>query len=64
MEAEPEVDGRAPLEAWRSWARLIRKVYELDSLLCPRCGGTMRVIAVIEWPAVIRPVLDHLGILR
>ena len=64
VEPTPEVDARAPLEVLRSWARLIRGVYELDPLLCPRCGGTMRVIAVIEQPAVIRQILDHLGILR
>jgi len=28
--------------------------YEVDLLLCPRCGGCMRVIAVIDQPAVIR----------
>jgi Putative transposase len=39
---------RAPLESRRSWARLLRQVYAVDPLLCPRCGGTMRVIAVIE----------------
>jgi len=43
---------RAPLEVRRSWARLIRQVYEVDRLLCPQCGGTMKVIAVIERPAV------------
>ena len=25
-----------------SWARLIHKVYEVDPLVCPRCGGEMR----------------------
>jgi hypothetical protein len=45
-------EARAPLEVRRSWARLIRQVYEVDPLLCSRCGGTMKVIAVIERPAV------------
>jgi len=45
---------RAPLEVRRSGARLLRQVYEVDPLLCPRCGGTMRVIAVIKRPAVVR----------
>jgi hypothetical protein len=36
------------MEVWRSWARLIRKVYGVDQLLCAGCGGTMRVIAVVE----------------
>jgi len=26
---------------------MIRKVYEVDPLLCPKCGGKMRVIAFI-----------------
>jgi hypothetical protein len=29
-------------------------VYEVDPLYCPRCGGAMRVFAVIEQPDVIR----------
>ncbi len=61
-EPAPEGDTRAPLEARRSWARLIRKVYEVDPLLCARCGGTMKIIAVIERPAVVRQILDHLGL--
>ena len=38
------------------------QVYEVDPLLCPRCGGTMKVVAVIERPAVVRQILDHLGL--
>jgi len=41
----PAGDTWAPLETQRSWARLIRL----------RCGGTMRIIAVIERPADPRP---------
>ena len=29
------------------WARLIRKVFEVDPLICARCGGEMKVIAVV-----------------
>ena len=47
---------RAPMEVRRSWACLIRQVYEVEPLLCPQCGGTMKVIAVIERPAVIRQI--------
>ena len=52
----------APLAVRQAWARLIRRVYEVDPLLCPRCGETMRVIVVIDQPAVVRQILDHLGI--
>jgi hypothetical protein len=33
------------LAANAAWARLIRKVYEVDPLECPKCTGPMRVIA-------------------
>ncbi len=43
----------------RSWARLLRKIYDVDPLRCG-CGGSLRVIAVIEQPHVIRRILAHL----
>jgi hypothetical protein len=45
-----------------SRALLIRQVYEVDSQFCARCGGAIKIIAVIERPAVIRQILDHLGL--
>ena len=44
-----------------TWARLIRKVYEADPLVCPKCKGPMRVIALIDDPTVVRRILEHLG---
>jgi hypothetical protein len=58
-EAEAETstgEERASLNIRRSWARLIQQVYEVDPLVCVRCGGTMKIIAVIERPAVIRQI--------
>lgn len=46
----------------RSWARLIKKIYEVDPLICPKCGGSMRIIAFIEDYKVIKKILDYLGI--
>jgi hypothetical protein len=48
--------------AKRARARLIKQVYEVDPLVCLRCGGAMRIIALIEQPAVIEKVLGHLGL--
>jgi hypothetical protein len=45
-----------------AWARLIRKVYDADPLECPQCKGPMRVIALIENPAIIQRILEHLGL--
>ncbi len=36
-----------------TWARLIKKVYEVDPLICPHCGGQMRFLAVIGGWALI-----------
>lgn len=46
----------------KSWARLIKKVYEVDPLICPKCDGNMRIIAFIEDYKIIKKILDYLGI--
>jgi len=33
-----------------TWAMLIKRVYEVDPLACPNCGGVMKVVAFIEPP--------------
>lgn len=30
-----------------SWARLLKRVFEIDIELCPHCGGNMKIIAAI-----------------
>lgn len=44
----------------RRWANLVRRVYETDPLVCPRCGSEMRVIGFISDPRVVRRIVDHL----
>jgi hypothetical protein len=56
-EEESEVLDRASRKAW---ARLLTKVYEIDSMICPKCGSEMRVIAVIRNLPEIRKILKHL----
>jgi hypothetical protein len=43
---------------------LIKRVYEIDPLACPECGGQMKVIAFIEPPQrdVIERILRHCGL--
>jgi hypothetical protein len=45
-----------------NWARFIKKVFAADPLLCPDCGGTMRIVAFIEDPRVVRAILVHLAL--
>ncbi len=44
------------------WAALIARIYEVFPLLCPICGGQMRIIAFITHSAEIRQILDHIGV--
>lgn len=45
-----------------SWSRLLRRVFDLDMEACPNCGGSVKIIAAIEDPAVIKKILNHLGL--
>jgi len=44
----------------KGWAAMIRKVYEVDPMLCPRCGGRMKVVAFLTEPAIVDRIIDHL----
>ncbi len=44
-----------------AWALLLACIYEVLPLLCPQCGGEMRIIAFITEAVVIRDILGHLG---
>jgi len=39
---------------------MIRRIFELDPLLCKKCGGEMRVISVITDPPVVQRILNHI----
>ena len=44
------------------WRELIKKVWEADPLICPRCTKEMRIVALIDQAAVIERILRHLGL--
>jgi len=44
-----------------TWAQRLKRVFEIDITLCPRCGGILRVIADITEPAVISKILNHIA---
>ena len=44
------------------WASLMARTFGIDVLACPRCGGRLRLIALIEQAAVIDRILRHLGV--
>jgi len=45
-----------------SWAQLMMRVYAIDVLSCPRCGGRMRILCAINSPAAIEKILICLGL--
>lgn len=60
----PEFPGRIVEEEPRrlpakGWAAMIRKVYELDPMTCPHCGG-MKVVALLTEHAVVDRIIRHL----
>ena len=50
---------RIPSKKWREG---IKKIYQVDPLCCPKCGGEMRIISFITDPPVIGKILQHLDL--
>jgi hypothetical protein len=43
------------------WTALIARIDEVFPMLCPLCGGQMRIFAFITGSACIRKILEHIG---
>jgi len=39
---------------------MIRKVYEVNPMVCPKCGGLMKVVAFITDYQAVDRIIDHL----
>ena len=50
---------RKPHRGLRS-AEMIRKAYEVDPLVCPKCGGRMKIVAFLTEYAVVDRIIRHL----
>ena len=48
--------------ASKKWRELIKKVWEVDPMICPKCGKPMKVIALIDEPGAIYDILSYLGL--
>ncbi len=60
--AMAEVDTQFRRKCRMTWAALIKAVYEVDPLKCPKCGGTMKIVGFIEEENVIEKILRHCNI--
>jgi len=45
-----------------SWAKLLKRVFEIDMAHCPNCGGELKIIVAILEQPVIEKTLTHLGL--
>ncbi len=55
-------DYQPPHIASKKWRELIKKVWEVDPLICPHCGSEMKLIALIDAADVIEKILRHLNL--
>jgi hypothetical protein len=68
VEARAECEEAEPVRARprpqrMGWARLLKRVFDIDLRRCPRCGaGQVKIIAAILERAVIGKILTHLGL--
>jgi hypothetical protein len=44
------------------WATLMQRSFGIDVTVCEKCQGHLKVIALIDQPAVIKRILSHLGL--
>jgi len=56
----PIIEDETPFVPSRGWAEMIKKVYQVDPLICPQCGGRMRIISFIEDHKVNDKIIAHL----
>ena len=47
-------------ETRRRWAELLRRIFEVEPIACPRCGRTMRIVAFITEPKAMDRIVDQL----
>jgi len=52
------VRGRIPPS--KGWASIIRKVYEVDPIVCPKCGGQIKPVAFINDYISLDRIVNHL----
>jgi hypothetical protein len=55
-------DGSFPDRGITSWAKMLRKVYEVDPLLCTLCGAEVRILSFITEFQTAQKILDCIGL--
>ena len=52
----------APPKYKSSWARLLKRVFDIDIHACQKCGKKLKLIAAIEDLRAIEKILSHVGL--
>lgn len=61
--AECEIETAQARPGRISWARLLKRVFDIDMQHCPNCGaGEHKIIAAILERQVIEKILTHVGL--
>ena len=60
-DVEPKSSSKYRAALRKRWANLIRRVYKTDPLICPACGGRLRIISFISEHKTIQRILQHLN---
>ncbi|KAA3593402.1 MAG: transposase [Candidatus Scalindua sp. AMX11] len=55
-------DYKPPRIPSKKWRECIKKIYEVDPLCCPKCGGEMKIISFINEFLIVKQILEHLGL--
>ncbi len=61
-DASPSPDEPTTRPRRLAWAELLRRVFAVDVLECPRCGGRMRLLAAIHPPEATQAILECLDL--
>ena len=43
------------------WAKMLKRVFDIDIQTCLKCGGQIKIISSIHNPQIIKKILTHIG---
>lgn len=64
LQKDDSLKGDLPLKVKHErlrWADMLKRVFEIDVTVCPKCSGRMEQIAVIKDKAVAKKIIESLG---
>ena len=56
-----EAGSKTPFYVASLWAMLIARIYEVFPLICPQCGGELKIVAFLTEADPIQRILIYIG---